>query len=59
MSSDDTKAEWFKAGIWLSRDTHRGENEGLNAREIRALAAENARGQTERVIASRCGKAGH
>ena len=46
---DKTRDEWFKKGIWLERrDTHRGANEGLNARERKALADENSKpwGQT-------------
>ena len=43
-NQDKTREEWFKKGIWLERrDTARGANEGLNARERKALADENSK----------------
>jgi hypothetical protein len=42
MGQKETKDAWFKAGHWLSRrDNERGHNEGLSARERKALAEEN------------------
>lgn len=41
---EETYGAAFRAGMWLGRsDDHRGANEGLGEREIRALADENAR----------------
>jgi hypothetical protein len=39
-----TRNAWFRAGHSIpSDDSHRGANEGLSRREIRALAEENSR----------------
>jgi hypothetical protein len=44
MGQRETSESWFKAGFWLpKRDTHRGLNEGLGARERRSLSKENTK----------------
>lgn len=54
----------FRAGHWLpGHDNHRGANEGLGDREIKALIAENQRAYgrswAESAIRERCRQAGY
>ena len=54
----------FKGGHWLpGADNQRGANEGLGAREIKALESENGTAwglsRAAAVIAERCRQAGH
>jgi hypothetical protein len=62
----ETKGSWFKSGSWLATsDNHRGANEGLSRREIRALEAENSNAYGKKswwasdTVKSRARQAGH
>jgi hypothetical protein len=52
MGQGETKSAWWNAGFHLPKDSERGKNEGLSAREIRALSEENMRPWGQSIFAS-------